>query len=200
MSAVEYGLPWNRARRESLLKASSVRSRRASRFHTRNWKRIRPSAWTNCTGWASFKQTVTVYRPVHLEDESKVLQSWFHIEIPHVMSDPERGRICGLLERLFGSRLPGISSPHSPSEVMLTPRTFRVQVSVFLHTSAAVREHALEPAEVGSSVQIFSLADFPELYTKKGKPICRRSKKVRCPNWLLRSINTADFLARQGRY
>ena len=120
MSPVEYGSPWNRACRESLLKASWVQSRRISRSHIRNWKRTRPSAWTNCTGWASFKQMVTVYGPVHLKDESKVLQSRFHIEIPHVMSDPERGRICGLLECLFGRRLPGISSLHSPSEVMLT--------------------------------------------------------------------------------
>src|SRR5260370_22643862 len=120
MSPVEYGLPWNRAHRESLLKASSVPSRRTSTFHTRNWKRTRPSAWTNCTGWASFKQTVTVYRPVHLEDESKVLQSSFHIEARHVMSDPARGRICGLLQCLFGRRLPGISSVHIPSQVMLT--------------------------------------------------------------------------------
>ena len=48
-----------------------------------------------------------------------MLQSSLHIEIPEVISDPERGRICDPLNCLFDSRLPSTSPMDGPSAVVL---------------------------------------------------------------------------------
>src|SRR5437667_12476269 len=50
-------------------------------------------------------------------DESKALQSSLHIELPEVISDPERARICDPLNCLFDPRPP--STFPIPSAVVL---------------------------------------------------------------------------------
>ncbi len=86
------------------------------------------------------------------------------------MSDPERARICGPLNRSFDWRQPSISPIHSPSEVMLTSTVVSGPIQEisgfrFLCSSSRVLAFGNTRKARGSGqfYPIFSLTDCPEL-------------------------------------